>query len=189
MKNLNVLILVVGALVLSAYACKQSKNVADSGDQEKTEMSKEMTDQKNEMSEKMEDKKEDMKDKKDQMSKGEKESKVQNVIVDPTYMAKSTDNFTLLESNLHGDILTLLVQYGGGCETHAWALKTNGAYAKSLPPQITLNLEHNANGDMCRALLTDTLEFDLSAIKYPGTFQLMVKLKDFEKHTITYKYN
>jgi len=160
MKNLNILIIIVGALIISAYACKQKKDVAQKEETKKTEKPKE-----------------------------KEVSSVQNVIVNPTYMPKSTDNFTLLESNMNGDILTLLVQYGGGCETHEWALKTNGAYAKSLPPQITLNLEHNANGDMCRALLTDTLEFDLSAIKYPGTFQLMVKLKDFEKHAITYRYN
>ncbi len=118
----------------------------------------------------------------------EPKSNAQSVIVDQTYRHQITDSFTLLESNLNGDVLELLVQYGGGCEDHMWKLITNGAYAKSMPPQITLSLEHNANGDMCRALLRDTLEFNLNEIRYPGSFNLMVKIHDYEKQSIMYNY-
>jgi len=110
------------------------------------------------------------------------------VEIDPTYKNIKTDSFTLLESNVEGDNLILLVQYGGGCEEHEWKLKTNGAYAKSLPPQITLNLEHNANGDMCRALLTDTLEFNLEPVRYPGTLELDVRILGYEKQVNRYTY-
>ena len=110
------------------------------------------------------------------------------VEMDPTYKNIKTDSFTLLESSLEGDNLILLVQYGGGCREHEWKLKTNGAYAKSLPPQITLNLEHNANSDMCRALVTDTLEFNLEPLRYPGNLQLDVRILGYEKQVNRYTY-
>jgi len=160
MKNYKVISIIVLAFTLSAYACKESKKMANQDKNETTES-----------------------------SKPKPKAPQKSVIVDPTYMHKTTDSYTLLESRIKGDNLILLVQYGGGCETHQWELKTNGAYAKSLPPQITLNLEHNSNNDLCRALLTDTLEFNIKDIQYPGTFEVLVKLHNFEKNTITYKYN
>ena len=117
----------------------------------------------------------------------EKET-VSIVEIDPTYKNIKTDSFTLLESNVEGDNLILLVQYGGGCEEHEWKLKTNGAYAKSLPPKITLNLEHNANGDRCRALLTDTIEFNLEPVRYLGTLELDVRILGYEKQDNRYTY-
>ncbi len=113
---------------------------------------------------------------------------IPEVEVDPTYTPQETDSFTLLESSIEGDNLILLVRYGGGCEEHVWNLKTNGAYAKSMPPQITLNLEHNANRDMCRALLTDTLEFNLKPIRYNGSLELDVKLFGFPDRKMRYHY-
>ncbi|MEJ6680642.1 MAG: hypothetical protein QNL21_00970 [Flavobacteriales bacterium] len=117
----------------------------------------------------------------------EKET-VSIVEIDPTYKNIKTDSFRLLESNVEGDNLILLVQYGGGCEEHEWKLKTNGAYAKSLPPKITLNLEHNANGDRCRALLTDTIEFNLEPVRYLGTLELDVRILGYEKQDNRYTY-
>ncbi len=108
--------------------------------------------------------------------------------IDPTYKNIKTDSFRLLESNVEGDNLILLVQYGGGCREHEWKLKTNGAYAKSLPPQITLNLEHNANSDMCRALVTDTLKFNLEPLRYPGNLELYVRILGYEKQVNRYTY-
>ncbi len=118
----------------------------------------------------------------------EQKKMAKSVVVDPLYRAKQAESFKLLESNINGDNLILLVQYGGGCETHQWELKTTGAYAKSMPPQITLNLEHNANGDMCRALLTDTLEFNVEKIRYNGSFELDIKILGYENQAVRYKY-
>lgn len=166
MKNINILILIAGALLLCAYSCKQTEKAANLSPEEKTEMNQE-----------------------NKKTKEKNAIRIQNVIVDPTYVNKTTDEFKLLESSIRGDILSLLVQYGGGCKTHEWALKTDGNYAKSLPPQITLNIEHDAKGDMCRALFMDTIKFNIEKIKYPGTFQLQLKIKDYEKQTIIYNYN
>jgi len=110
------------------------------------------------------------------------------VVITPGYKPKTTDSFTLLETSMKGDNLIMLVQYGGGCQDHEWNLVTNGAYAKSLPPQITVNLEHNANGDMCRALLRDTLEFEIAELKYPGSMELIIKPYNFEDKSVKYRY-
>jgi len=158
MKRLKVALVLVGVLILISSSCN-----------ERREMKKSAADQTETINTK------------------EKEA-ISVVEIDPTYKNIKTDSFTLLESNVEGDNLILLVQYGGGCEEHEWKLKTNGAYAKSLPPQITLNLEHNANGDMCRALLTDTLEFNLEPVRYPGTLELDVRILGYEKQVNRYTY-
>jgi hypothetical protein len=46
---------------------------------------------------------------------------------------------------------------------------------KSDPPQVSLVLSHDANGDMCRALLSERLQFDLSTIlDNPNDYVLLV---------------
>ncbi|MFK7755612.1 MAG: hypothetical protein AB8B53_01630 [Flavobacteriales bacterium] len=160
MKNLGIIELVIAAALILVVSCKKNKSAQSSEVDQKEEVIK----------------------------KSKEQSTVPSVEVDQTYVHNTTDSFTLLESNLSGDVIELLVQYGGGCEEHGWRLVTNGAYAKSMPPQITLSLEHNANGDMCRALLRDTLEFNLKEIRYPGSFNLMVKIQDYEKQSIMYTY-
>ncbi|HCY45715.1 MAG TPA: hypothetical protein DHU89_03460 [Flavobacteriales bacterium] len=158
MKRLKVALVLVGVLILISSSCNKRR-----------EMKKSPADQTETINTK------------------EKEA-ISVVEMDPTYKNIKTDSFTLLESSLEGDNLILLVQYGGGCREHEWKLKTNGAYAKSLPPQITLNLEHNANSDMCRALVTDTLEFNLEPLRYPGNLQLDVRILGYEKQVNRYTY-
>tara|TARA_B100000795_G_scaffold26831_3_gene17815 strand:- start:387 stop:863 length:477 start_codon:yes stop_codon:yes gene_type:complete len=158
MKRLKVALVLVGVLILISSSCNKRR-----------EMKKSPADQTETINTK------------------EKEA-ISVVEMDPTYKNIKTDSFNLLESSLEGDNLILLVQYGGGCREHEWKLKTNGAYAKSLPPQITLNLEHNANSDMCRALVTDTLEFNLEPLRYPGNLQLDVRILGYEKQVNRYTY-
>jgi len=158
MKRLKVALVLVGVLILISSSCNKRR-----------EMKKSPADQTETINTK------------------EKEA-ISVVEIDPTYKNIKTDSFNLLESSLEGDNLILLVQYGGGCREHEWKLKTNGAYAKSLPPQITLNLEHNANSDMCRALVTDTLEFNLEPLRYPGNLQLDVRILGYEKQVSRYTY-
>ncbi len=67
-------------------------------------------------------------------------------------------------AGLRGDKLLLSVRYGGGCARHDFQLEWDGAMLESMPPQVVLRLTHNANGDNCRALLSERLEFDLSVL-------------------------
>lgn len=61
-----------------------------------------------------------------------------------------------------GPRLHLRVQYGGGCAAHEWVLHAHPALTHSVPPTATLRLGHDANGDPCDAVVTDTLAFDLT---------------------------
>lgn len=75
------------------------------------------------------------------------------------------DMAMILGSGIQGnDKLILEVGYGGGCKVHDFQLSWDGQVLKSLPPQIVLTLSHNSNGDTCKALINETLIFDLSSV-------------------------
>jgi len=66
---------------------------------------------------------------------------------------------------LAGDTLTLPIQYGGGCRVHRFGLLIDPAFRESHPVQVTARLAHDADGDLCRALLGQDLRFDLSPLR------------------------
>lgn len=109
----------------------------------------------------------------------EKVSDVKPVIVDSEYKARETDGFSIKSSSLRGDIMTITVSYSGGCEEHVFELYSTNLYMKSLPPQLNLELEHDANGDACRAMITRELKFDISGVKYAGARQLRLNLANY----------
>jgi hypothetical protein len=107
-------------------------------------------------------------------------SGINKVIVDPNLdiaslggVATSIDSITI-----KGDILSVFVNYGGGCKKHIFDLYSNGVYAKSLPPQLTLYLKHINNDDRCRKLVIQELKFNISSVKYKKG-ALIIKLGDF----------
>ena len=64
-----------------------------------------------------------------------------------------------------GQILELKLQYGGGCRTHRFvACWPENTFAESYPVQTWIALYHDADGDNCKALITDTRYLDVSAI-------------------------
>ena len=75
------------------------------------------------------------------------------------------DAVTINAAEIRGDSLELSVQFGGGCRDHEFGLVTNGVFAESYPVQTWVKLAHDANGDMCKALLSRVLKFDLSPLK------------------------
>lgn len=75
------------------------------------------------------------------------------------------DAVTVDSATVSGDTLHLLVRYGGGCRTHRFALLLGKAFMESHPVQVHVRLAHDADGDMCRALLSKTLSFDLTPLK------------------------
>ena len=98
--------------------------------------------------------------------------------------------FQITEAFVTDDILKILVDYSGGCRTHEWELKGTYNYKKSQPPKKGLYLVHNSNNDQCRSSLTDTLQFNLNMIRYPGkenNYTVIIQLNNYKKN-ITYKY-
>jgi hypothetical protein len=67
-------------------------------------------------------------------------------------------------ARIDGDTLRLEVQYGGGCTQHVFRLLAGTGFMESNPVQTRLYLGHNANGDMCRALVRPTLAFSLAPL-------------------------
>ncbi|MFH1313841.1 MAG: hypothetical protein ABIJ00_11535 [Candidatus Eisenbacteria bacterium] len=76
------------------------------------------------------------------------------------------DDLTIREIGLTGDILYFKVEYGGGCMEHGFDLYGRSAFLESDPPQASVYLSHNANGDDCEALITGELEFSLVPLKH-----------------------
>ncbi len=80
------------------------------------------------------------------------------------------------------DILSVFVNYSGGCKPHTWDLISNGMYSKSLPPQIEVVLKHANNNDNCRRLSFRELKFNIARLKYQGNKTIVIKLADKEVH-------
>ena len=80
-------------------------------------------------------------------------------------------------ARIQGDKLIVDVTYSGGCHTHGFQLNWDGVIKKSNPPQIDLTLSHNANGDTCKAIMKETMLFDLSVIleDSPGSYVVRIK--------------
>lgn len=64
-----------------------------------------------------------------------------------------------------GDELTMEASYSGGCAMHEFQICWDGAFAESEPVQVRIEIWHDANGDTCEAVETQTLAFDLSPLK------------------------
>ena len=65
------------------------------------------------------------------------------------------------------NIMTLEVEYSGGCEDHNFSLLSNRMMKKSLPPQMVLFLKHDSNNDNCRQLINTKIQFNLSEALFP----------------------
>lgn len=98
-----------------------------------------------------------------------------------------TDQFRVVSAISNGDILDLVVSYGGGCKDHEWKMFASDKYAKSYPPKLNLYLKHESNNDLCKALLRDSLRFDLSQIQYKGSDVLHLQMNNFDEFVV-YKY-
>jgi hypothetical protein len=116
------------------------------------------------------------------------QSEVQALSIDFEYSPRETDGFMINEVSLDGVILTVIVQYSGGCKNHEFKLISNQRYMKSMPPQLPLYLEHQANNDNCRALVIQTLKFDVTKAKYSGSPSCRLLVNGSREHEVIYEY-
>ena len=79
-------------------------------------------------------------------------------------LAGPRDPAQIQAARVDGDTLRLEVQDGGGCTQHVFRLLAGTGFMESNPVQTRLYLGHNANGDMCRALVRPTLAFSLAPL-------------------------
>lgn len=85
------------------------------------------------------------------------------------YNSLSTDPISIISAKVDGDCLKLTLQYGGGCKEHQvdLALIQPECGTPPLPPP-TFEIRHNANGDVCKALVTKEYSFNISGIREEG---------------------
>lgn len=85
------------------------------------------------------------------------------VVIDSSF---SVDNknmrMNILNIQLNKDVLTMEINYSGGCQEHNFNLYSNGKIENNTMQLFLVDLQ---NEDFCKMLLTDTLKFNLSNLK------------------------
>lgn len=80
-------------------------------------------------------------------------------------LTRGNDPVDIKSASLSGDILELSLSYTGGCERHSFWLEWDGIFLTSSPVQVPIVLGHDARGDRCEALPSETRRFDLTPLK------------------------
>jgi len=111
---------------------------------------------------------------------------VKPVVLDTTRYG--TDKFEANNVRVKGDTLFIDAEYSGGCKDHVFTARHNGNYMKSLPPQLNVYVDHNANGDGCRELIRETIAFDLSGCRVGKTGTLILLINGNRSTKATYTY-
>ncbi|MEP2773650.1 MAG: hypothetical protein ABJH05_15970 [Fulvivirga sp.] len=75
-------------------------------------------------------------------------------------LPSETDPYQIKDVKISEDH-TLLVEvaYSGGCQEHSFEIEWPEAITAIYPPNFSVVLYHDANGDNCEAFITETLEF------------------------------
>lgn len=107
------------------------------------------------------------------------------VITQDNALAGAGDAIVIDSLSLQADVLSIFVNYSGGCKEHSFQLYFNGMYSKSLPPQANFVLKHEANGDACRQLILKELKFNIADAKFKGSNSMLIKIAD---KSLLYKY-
>ncbi len=77
-----------------------------------------------------------------------------------------SDSIHILSATISGNTINIEVSYSGGCQLHNFQLIGSPMIAKSLPPIRSVVLVHQANNDMCKKQIIETLSFDIREFAY-----------------------
>jgi hypothetical protein len=90
------------------------------------------------------------------------------------------DMVTIQNVTLTNSLLQIEVKYGGGCNSHEFVLYSDCKLTESNPPILKFTLLHNANGDACKALITETLVFNIKPAEalHPGSTPLNIHINN-----------
>jgi hypothetical protein len=120
------------------------------------------------------------------MSAKVKALEVKPVLLDTTNYGR--DTFQANNIRISGDTLFIEAEYSGGCKNHVFTARHNGNYMKSMPPQLNLYIDHQANGDGCRELIKETIAFDLKSCRVGKTGNLILLINADRSKKVTYTY-
>jgi hypothetical protein len=111
---------------------------------------------------------------------------VKPVLVDTTRYG--SDAFEANNVRVNGDTLFIEAEYTGGCKEHVFTARHNGNFMKSMPPQLNVNIDHQANGDACRELVRETIAFDLKSCRMGKSGSVMLIINGDRPKKVTYTY-
>lgn len=89
-------------------------------------------------------------------------------LVDDLEQYGNSADCSIMKVAVEGNIMTINVEYSGGCEKHEFRLLGSVMIQKSLPPRRGIRLWHDNKGDSCRGIVEEELKFDISAFAYEG---------------------
>ncbi|MBK9192927.1 MAG: hypothetical protein IPM77_16305 [Crocinitomicaceae bacterium] len=81
---------------------------------------------------------------------------------------RNNADFSITAVSVEGNVMSIDVEYSGGCQEHEFKLLGMKAIQKSMPPKRGIFLYHNSNGDNCRSIVEEKLKFDISVLAYEG---------------------
>lgn len=87
---------------------------------------------------------------------------------------------TIKDVRIAENKMSITVEYSGGCAQHEFELVGHKMVSKSLPPQRTVKLFHNGNGDTCRELVEEILIFDILPLA-SGNGEITLKMTGYDK--------
>lgn len=100
------------------------------------------------------------------------------------------DSFELKGARIDGMSLMLDVAYSGGCAEHTFAGFTPEVNIAIFPPQITVFVVHDGNGDLCEAYPSETVRLDIQSLvnAFGNEFMLTVQAVNSASDNIMIEY-
>lgn len=100
------------------------------------------------------------------------------VKTDPSFRPPAVFDFTIDSARISekAGLLYVYINYSGGCNDHRFEAVTTGAWAESIPPQITVFIKHDNGGDACREQLSKTLVYDIKGLRYQAAGKEEIQL-------------
>jgi hypothetical protein len=84
------------------------------------------------------------------------------------------DPFVLKDFSVKNDSAYLTVSYGGGCREHQFDVIWSEKFYKTNPPETGMIITHNANGDNCKSLITETFAFNIAELTGPVAYNTVI---------------
>ena len=105
------------------------------------------------------------------------------------------DPFEIGQAVIEDDELSVEMSFGGGCKDHHFTLVIASEFAESDPVQLSAEIAHDANNDMCEAYLTQTRVFSLELVRKryqdvygPGEAKVALVIKGFAGGPLLYEF-
>ncbi len=93
---------------------------------------------------------------------------IQNKVIKATLGEKKSISaaFQITGVSINANIMTIDVNYSGGCDVHSFEMIGSLMMAKSLPPIRTIHLIHISNEDKCEKLIKEKILVDISDLSF-----------------------